>query len=213
MTFRQHGVPAWAAAGLAARTQTAAASATRSRRRISKVLRTGVSRLLGGPNRQEVAVASATMRNAPERRAKRLDVSNRPQALFAPLPLLAVFSATVVVSAVLFSKGSSDDPLIWIGGLAIALAAAAAVSAAVGSLAVPELSPLGLATVGCFAGLVVWQGFSLLWSIEADRTWNYVNRSLVYLAFVLLGLAVGTMRRAPSFSAGGCGGLPAAAHG
>src|SRR5205085_6657589 len=89
----------------------------------------------------------------------------------------------------------------WIGGLAIALAAAAAVSAAVGSLAVPELSPLGLATVGCFAGLVVWQGFSLLWSIEADRTWNYVNRSLVYLAFVLLGLAIGTMRRAPRFAA------------
>src|SRR5205823_12844382 len=107
MTFRQHGVPAWAAAGLAASRQTAAASATRSRRRISKVLRTGVSRLLGRPNRQEVAVASATMRNAPERRAKRLDVSNRPQALFAPLPLLAVFSATVVVSAVLFSNGSS----------------------------------------------------------------------------------------------------------
>src|SRR5438094_9844378 len=213
MTFRQHGVPAWAAAGLAARTQTAAASATRSRRRISKVLRTGVSRLLGRPNRHEVAVASATMRNPPERRAKRLDVSNRPQALFAPLPQLAGFSAAVVVSAVLFSKGSSDDPLIWIGGLAIAFAAAAAVSAAVGSLAVPALSALALATVGCFAGLVVWQGFSMLWSIEADRTWNYVNRALVYLAFLVLGLALGTMRRAPRFAAGGLAVVTAAAIG
>src|SRR5438094_3046635 len=213
MTFRQHGVPAWAAAGLAARTQTAAASATRSRRRISKVLRTGVSRLLGRPNRQEVAVASATMRNAPERRAKRLDVSNRPQALFAPLPLLAVFSATVVVSAVLFSNGSSDDPLIWIGGLAIAFAAAAVVSATVGTLAVPALSALGLATAGCFAGLVVWQGFSMLWTIEADRTWNYVNRSVVYLAFLVLGLALGTMRRAPRFAAGWLAVVTAAAIG
>ena len=142
------------------------------------------------------------MRNAPERRAKRLDVSNRPQALFAPLPLLAGFSAAVVVSAVLFSNGSSDDPLIWIGGLAIAFAAAAAVSATVGTLAVPELTVLGLATASCFAAFVGWQGFSLLWSIEPDRTWNYVNRALVYLAFFVLGLAVGTLRRAPRFAAG-----------
>src|SRR5438552_17685655 len=114
MTFRQHGVPAWAAAGLAASRQTAAASATRSRRRISKVLRTGVSRLLGRPNREAVAVASASMRNALERRAKRLDVSIRPQALFAPQPLLAGLAAAPVVTAVLFSNGPSDDRLIWI---------------------------------------------------------------------------------------------------
>jgi hypothetical protein len=153
------------------------------------------------------------MRTALERRATRLDVSTRPGALLAPLPLLAGVSAGLVAAAVLFSKGSSDDPLIWIGGLAIAFAAAAAVSAAVGSLAVPEVSPLGLATVGCFAGLLVWQGFSVLWSIEADRTWNYVNRALVYLAFLVLGLAVGTMGRAPRFAAGWLAVVTAAAIG
>jgi O-Antigen ligase len=142
------------------------------------------------------------MRTALERRATRLDVSTEPGALLAPLPLLAATSAALVWAAVLFSNGSSDDPLIWIGGLAIVLAAAAAVSAAVGAVAVPKLSAPGLVTVGCFAGLVVWQGFSLLWSIEADRSWNYVNRSLVYLAFLLVGLAVGTMRRVPRFVAG-----------
>jgi len=153
------------------------------------------------------------MRTALERRATRLDVSMRPGGLLAPLPLLAGISAALVAAAVLFSNGSSDDPLIWIGGLAIAFAAAAAVSAAVGAVAVPELSALGVATVGCFAGLVVWQGFSLLWSIEADRTWNYVNRALVYLAFLLLGLAVGTMRRAPRFGAGWLAVVTAAAIG
>jgi len=153
------------------------------------------------------------MRTALERRATRLDGSTRPGALLAPLPLLAGVSAALVAAAVLFSKGSADDPLIWIGGLAIAFAAAAAVSAAVGSLAVPEVSTLGLATVGCFAGLVVWQGLSVLWSIEADRTWNYVNRSLVYLAFLVLGLAVGTMRRAPRFAAGWLAVVTAAAIG
>ena len=167
-----------------------------------EVLRRGVSRLLGRPNPTNVSIASVPMRTALERRATRLDVPTRPGALIAPLPLLAGVSAGLVAAAVLFSKGSSDDPLIWIGGLAIAFAAAAAVSAAVGSLAVPALSALALATVGCFAGLVVWQGFSMLWTIEADRTWNYFNRALVYLAFLVLGLALGTMRRAPRFAAG-----------
>jgi tetratricopeptide (TPR) repeat protein len=153
------------------------------------------------------------MRTALERRATRLDVPTRPGVLLAPLPLLAGVSAGLVAAAVLFSKGSSDDPLIWIGGLAIAFAAAAAVSAAVGSLAVPALSALALATVGCFAGLVVGQGFSMLWTIEADRTWNYVNRALVYLAFLVLGLALGTMRRAPRFAAGWLAVVTAAAIG
>jgi O-Antigen ligase len=152
------------------------------------------------------------MRTALERRA-RIDVSTRPGVLLAPLPLIAGMTAALVAAAVLFSNGSSDDPLIWIGGLAIAVAAAAAVSAAVGVVAVPELSALGLATVGCLAGLVVWEGFSLLWSIEADRTWNYANRGLVYVAFLLLGLAVGTMRLAPRFAAAWLAVVTAAAIG
>jgi hypothetical protein len=142
------------------------------------------------------------MRTALERRAKRLDVSIRPQAPLALLSLVAVVSAALAAAAVLFSNGSSDDPLIWIGGLAIVFAAAAAVSATVGAMAVPELTALGLATFGCFAAFVGWQGLSLLWSIEADRTWNYINRALVYLAFLVLGLTLGTIRRAPRYAAG-----------
>src|SRR5207244_2967106 len=121
--------------GLAARSETAAASAASRKRGIVEVLRRGVSRLLGRPNRTNVSIASASMRTALERRATRLDVPTRPGALLSPPPLLAGVSAALVAAAVLFSKGSSDDPLIWIGGLAIACAPAAAVSAAVGALA------------------------------------------------------------------------------
>jgi hypothetical protein len=153
------------------------------------------------------------MRTALEHRATGLDVPRRSSALLAPAPLLGGVSAALVAAAVLFSDGSSDDPLIWIGGLAIAFAAAAAVSAAVGVLAVPELSALGLATVGSLGSLVVWQGFSLLWSVEADRTWNYVNRGLVYFAFLVLGLVVGTARRSPRFAAGWLAVVTAAAIG
>ncbi len=153
------------------------------------------------------------MRTALERRAKRLDVSNRPQALLAPLPLLAVSSAGLLAAAVLFSDGSSNDPLIWIGGLAILFAAVAAVAATVGALRVPELTALGFVTAGSLVGLVAWQALSLLWSIEADRTWNYLNRALVYLAFFVLGLAIGTLRRSPRLAAGWLAVVAAAAIG
>src|SRR5438876_496602 len=143
--------------GLAARRETAAASAARRRRGISEVWRRGVSRLLGRPNPTNVSIASAPMRTALERRATRLDVSMRPGGLLAPLPLLAGISAALVAAAVLFSNGSSDDPLIWIGGLAIAFAAAAAVSAAVGAVAAPRSRPDWLraaAVVYLYAALV-----------------------------------------------------------
>jgi hypothetical protein len=140
------------------------------------------------------------MRTALERRAKRLDASVGSRTP-APLPFLAGASGVLVAAAVLFGDGSSDGPLFWIGGVAIVVAAVAAVSAATGALALPELTPLGFTAVGCFTGFVVWQGFSVIWSIEPDRTWNYVNRALIYLAFLLLGLVAGTMRRAPVYAA------------
>ena len=140
------------------------------------------------------------MRTALERRASRLDVSLGSR-MSAPLPFLAAATGALLAAAVLFGDGSSDRPLFWIGVVAIVIAAAAAVLAATGALALPELTPLGFAAVGCFTGFVVWQGFSVLWSIEPDRTWNYVNRGLVYLAFLLLGLLVGTLRRSPVYAA------------
>jgi len=152
------------------------------------------------------------MRIAPARPAA-VDASIRPRALLAPLPLLAGAAGALGVAAMLFGDGSSDGPLFWIGSLAIVVAAAAGVSAAVGALALPELTPLALACIGAFAGLVVWQGLSILWSIEPDRTWNYFNRGLAYLAFLLLGLVVGTLRRAPRYAGGGLAVATAAAIG
>ena len=125
----------------------------------------------------------------------------QPRALAAPLPLLGISVAVLGAIAVLFSGGSSDGPLFWIGGLTLACAGVAVVAAAVGELSVPTLTPFGLTTVGFFAALVVWEGFSLLWSIEPDRTWEYFNRSLVYLAFLLLGIGAGQLRRAPRYGA------------
>jgi hypothetical protein len=129
----------------------------------------------------------------------------------APLPLFGGASAALVAAAVLFADGSSDGPLIWVGGLAIVVVAAAAVSATMGTLAVPELTRAALAAAGCLVAFVAWQGISLLWSIEPDRTWNYFNRGLVYLAFLLLGLVAGTARRSPRYAAGSLAVVTAAA--
>jgi tetratricopeptide (TPR) repeat protein len=142
------------------------------------------------------------MRTALEGRAKRFEASVRPRAWLAPMPLLGGALGVLVAASVLFSDGSADTPLVWIGGLAILGAAAGVVGASVGVVPIPQLTSLGLATAGFLAGLVVWEGFSVLWSIEPDRSWNYLNRALVYLAFFLLGVFVGTMRRAPRFAAG-----------
>src|SRR3954447_26577353 len=153
------------------------------------------------------------MRTAVAPRADALDESIQPRAFLAPLPLLAGAAGALGIAAVLAGDGSSDGPLFWIGGLAIVVGAAAGVSTAVGALSLPRLTPLGLAAFGSFAAFVVWQGLSVLWSIETDRTWNYFNRGLAYLAFVVLGLVVGTVRRAPRYAAGGLAAATVAAVG
>ena len=40
------------------------------------------------------------------------------------------------------------------------------------------------------AGLVLWTGLSVLWSVAPDRSWEYFNRGVVYLAFAAIGLAI-----------------------
>src|SRR5919202_1508070 len=106
----------------------------------------------------------------------------RPASLLAPLPLLGGALGLLATASVLFSGGSDDNRLFCIGGVAIVCAAAAAVAVSAGAVVIPALSPLGLAAAGFFVAFVVWEGFSILWSIEADRSWNYFHRGLVYVA-------------------------------
>jgi hypothetical protein len=39
---------------------------------------------------------------------------------------------------------------------------------------------------------VAWNGVTILWSAAPDRSWEYFNRGLVYLAFAVLGAVVGS---------------------
>src|SRR5436309_554524 len=106
----------------------------------------------------------------------------------ALVPLVAA-GVLAGVSA-LFSAGSSNGRLVWIGLAALAVAAAFGTAALVGAPR-PVLSVEALVSLGLLVAFVCWCGLSVLWSIEPDRSWEYVNRGLVYVALAVVGLAVG----------------------
>ena len=101
--------------------------------------------------------------------------------------LLLGAGGTLAAVSVLFSYGSSGGRLVWIGVAALAVATAVVVGALAG-LPRPSFSREAVVALGFFAAFVAWNGISVLWSIEGDRSWAYFNRGLVYLAFAVVGL-------------------------
>jgi hypothetical protein len=109
--------------------------------------------------------------------------------------------------SVLFSEGSSGGRLAWLG-LAAAGVAAALVAAALAGLPRPVLSREALVALGFLGAFVAWSGISVLWSIEGDRSWAYLNRGLAYIAFAVVGLALGPYLRRWSYVLAGALALP-----
>jgi hypothetical protein len=106
--------------------------------------------------------------------------------------------AALLFWTLFFGGGSRDLSLAWLG-TAVVLAATAAVAAALlGALPWPALDRAGLAFLVLAGLFVLWNGASISWSLDPDRSWAYTNRGLVYLAFAGLGLFVGALvPRAP----------------
>jgi hypothetical protein len=112
-------------------------------------------------------------------------------------------AAAACFCALLFGGGSNDDPLVWVGGLALAAAALVGAAAFLGALPAPRLDGPAALFLGCLLGLAVWIGASTWWSISPDRSWGYTNRTLVYVAFAVLGLLLSALLpRAASTLAG-----------
>jgi tetratricopeptide (TPR) repeat protein len=107
----------------------------------------------------------------------------------------AAVAAGLLIAAVLLGNGSSDDRLLWIGGAAVLAATVAAIRW------FPRPARAGAVFLVALGGLTLMSGFSILWSLEPDRSWSYFNRTAVYLAFALVGLAFGALvPRAPRFA-------------
>src|SRR5262245_34552260 len=119
------------------------------------------------------------------------------------LTVLGVASALLTV-ALFFGQGSRDGRLFWIGVWASLAALVLVFATLAGSLPRPAPTRHGWWALGLFAAFVVWSGLSIAWSIAPDRSWAYLNRGLVYLAFATLGLFAGSLvaRRPAAKTAG-----------
>jgi O-Antigen ligase/Tetratricopeptide repeat len=119
-----------------------------------------------------------------------------------PAALVGAAAAGLGAVSVLFGAGPSDARLALIGLAAWTAAGIAFAAVAWAALPRPALAADGLVAVLFFAGWVVWGGVTLLWSIEPDRSWDVLNRGLVYLAALALGALAGTVvPRAPRVAA------------
>jgi O-antigen ligase len=93
------------------------------------------------------------------------------------LPLAA--SLLLVGLALFFGGGPGSGSLAWLGGAALLL-----VVALIATLGLPPGWPWLLP----LAALAAWLELSISWSALPDRSWDYANRTVVYLLFALLGL-------------------------
>jgi len=112
--------------------------------------------------------------------------------------------AALLAWTLFFGGGSRDLSLAWLGTATVLAATAALAAALLGALPWPELDRAGLAFLALAGLFVLWNGASISWSLDPDRSWAYTNRGLVYLAFACLGLFVGALvPRAPRTVAAG----------
>ena len=92
---------------------------------------------------------------------------------------LLALTGALLAWALFFGGGDSSARLAWIGGAAVLVAAVAVAAVFDGRLERPRVGRVGAACAGCIAALVIWQGISIVWSVQPDRSWDYVNRGLV----------------------------------
>ena len=115
------------------------------------------------------------------------------------LPRTALIGAAGALAAfaLFFGDGSTYPPLVWIGGLAVLAAAVGVALVLLGVLAFPRLDGFGVAFLALLGWFVLWNGLSIVWSLQPDRSWEYFNRGIVYFAFACSGCLSGLPRRGP----------------
>jgi O-antigen ligase len=101
------------------------------------------------------------------------------------LPLAA--SLLLVGFALFFGGGPGSGSLPWLGG---------AVLLVVVVLIATRGLPSGWVSLVPLAALTAWLALSISWSALPDRSWDYANRTFVYLVFALLGLWLAGRTRA-----------------
>lgn len=111
--------------------------------------------------------------------------------------MVAAAAGALSFAALFFGRGTTLSSLVWIGGLAVLLAAVVAAAGLARLVPAPDLDGAGAAFVGALFGLAIWVGLTTIWSISPESSWQYTNRTLVYAAFALLGALAAPLLRTP----------------
>src|SRR4051795_7722399 len=90
-----------------------------------------------------------------------------------------------------FGAGPYEARNVLIASAALLAAGLLGALALFGVVALPRVGRAGMWFVGSLAALAAWALLSLGWSIQADRSWDYANLTLAYVAFALLGTFAG----------------------
>src|SRR6188472_2792763 len=106
---------------------------------------------------------------------------------------LLVAVGALLAAAVFHGGGSRVDSLASVGIAALVVAGVALGLALRGTLPLPRPDRAALTAIVGAAGLTAWAGISIAWSIAGDRSWDWLGRGLVYLAFLALGLVSGAL--------------------
>ena len=89
-----------------------------------------------------------------------------------------------------FAGGASGSgATASLGSAALIIATLLLVGWARGAVLLPRLDRAALVAVAAGAALVVWTGLTVWWSIAGDRSFAALGKSLVFLAFAVVGLA------------------------
>lgn len=109
-------------------------------------------------------------------------------------PILGVGAGVLLLGgAVLAGDGSGNGAIFPIGGAALIMVLATLAAARGGAFRLAQPSRAGLACVGFLIAFAVWSGLSILWSVEPDRSWDYLNRTVAYLALLAVGAVAGSL--------------------
>ena len=108
--------------------------------------------------------------------------------------VLLVAVGALLLAAFFDGGGSTTASLDTVGVAALVLAASGLALALTGRIPFPSLDGPGVLVVAGAAALTAWAGVSIAWSIAGDRSWEWLDRGVVYLAFVVLGLLAGAVR-------------------
>src|SRR5579862_2379264 len=86
----------------------------------------------------------------------------------------------LLLGVAMFHGDATGDGMVpWLGGGALAAAVVLAATRGI---------PGGWLALLPLAALTIWLALSIWWSALPDRSWNYADRTFVYLAFAALGL-------------------------